>query len=31
MTLTVTWILRSLERKLDGPENYAMGGNQMQV
>lgn len=31
MTLTVTKILRTLEKKLDGPENFALGGNQMQV
>lgn len=31
MTLTVTKILRTLEKKLDGPENYSLGGNQMQV
>ena len=32
MTLTVTRILRYIERKLDGPENYnVIPGNQMQV
>jgi putative lysine transport system permease protein len=31
MTFTVTRILRYLERKLDGPENYIMMANQMQV
>lgn len=31
MTYTVTLILRWIERKLDGPENYNMIGNQMQV
>lgn len=31
MTFTVTRILRALERKLDGPDNYIMAGNQMQV
>lgn len=31
MTFTVTRILRYLERKLDGPENYDLVGNQMQV
>ena len=32
MTLTVTRILRLIERKLDGPENYnIIPGNQMQV
>ncbi len=31
MTFTVTRILRSIERKLDGPDNYIMAGNQMQV
>ncbi|NLM03673.1 MAG: amino acid ABC transporter permease [Clostridiales bacterium] len=31
MTFTVTRILRAFERKLDGPENYNMLGNQMQV
>jgi putative lysine transport system permease protein len=31
MTLTVTWILRSIERKLDGPDSFTLGGNQMQV
>ena len=31
MTFTVTRILRIFERKLDGPENYNMLGNQMQV
>lgn len=31
MTFTVTRILRFIERKLDGPDNYIMGGNQMQV
>ncbi len=31
MTFTVTRILRMLERKLDGPDNYIMMGNQMQV
>ncbi len=31
MTFTVTRILRFIEKKLDGPENYIMMGNQMQV
>lgn len=31
MTFTVTRILRMIERKLDGPDNYIMMGNQMQV
>ena len=31
MTFTVTRILRFIERKLDGPDNYIMAGNQMQV
>jgi putative lysine transport system permease protein len=31
MTFTVTRILRLIERKLDGPENYNLMGNQMQV
>ncbi len=31
MTFTITRILRYLEKKLDGPENYNMPGNQMQV
>ncbi|WP_275373002.1 amino acid ABC transporter permease [Clostridium tertium] len=31
MTYTVTRILRAIERKLDGPDNYIMVGNQMQV
>lgn len=31
MTFTVTRILRYLENKLDGPDNYIMCGNQMQV
>ena len=31
MTFTVTRILRFIEKKLDGPENYNMTGNQMQV
>lgn len=31
MTFTVTRILRLIERKLDGPENYIMYANQMQV
>ncbi len=31
MTFTVTRILRAFERKLDGPDNYTMMGNQMQV
>jgi len=31
MTFTVTRILRYIERKLDGPENYIMYANQMQV
>ncbi|MFW5649340.1 MAG: amino acid ABC transporter permease [Candidatus Alkaliphilus sp. MAG34] len=31
MTFTVTRILRIFERKLDGPANYDMLGNQMQV
>lgn len=31
MTLTVTTILRAIERKLDGPDSYSLGGNQMQL
>lgn len=31
MTFTVTRILRAIEKKLDGPDNYIMMGNQMQV
>lgn len=31
MTFTITRILRSIEKKLDGPENYIMYANQMQV
>lgn len=31
MTFTVTRILRYIEKKLDGPDNYIMSGNQMQV
>lgn len=31
MTFMVTRILRRLERKLDGPDNYSISGNQMQV
>ncbi len=31
MTITITRILRAIEGKLDGPSNYDMLGNQMQV
>jgi putative lysine transport system permease protein len=31
MTFTVTRILRLIEKKLDGPDNYIMAANQMQV
>ena len=31
MTFTVTRILRYIEKKLDGPDNYILLGNQMQV
>lgn len=31
MTFTITRILRALEKKIDGPENYIMYANQMQV
>lgn len=31
MTITVTRILRLIERKLDGPDDFIMAGNQMQV
>ncbi len=31
MTFTVTRILRFIERKMDGPADYIMAGNQMQV
>lgn len=31
MTFTVTRILRAIETKIDGPDNYIMAGNQMQV
>lgn len=31
MTFTVTRILRWIERRLDGPDNFILSGNQMQV
>lgn len=31
MTFTVTRVLRFIEKRLDGPDNYIMMGNQMQV
>ena len=31
MTFTVTRILRLMEKKLEGPENYNLAGNQMQI
>lgn len=31
MTLTVTRILRYMEKRMDGPENYSLMGNQMQL
>jgi putative lysine transport system permease protein len=31
MTFTVTRILRFIEKKIDGPDNYILAGNQMQV
>ena len=31
MTISITRILRSIERKMDGPATYIMAGNQMQV
>ncbi|HHW22758.1 MAG TPA: amino acid ABC transporter permease [Clostridiaceae bacterium] len=31
MTFTVTRILRFIEKKIDGPENFILAGNQMQV
>ncbi len=31
MTFTITMILRQLEKKLDGPKDYILLGNQMQV
>ena len=31
MTLVITRILRSVERRMDGPANFIMAGNQMQV
>ncbi|MUV36709.1 Arginine transport system permease protein ArtQ [Lentibacillus sp. JNUCC-1] len=31
MTFAVTRLLRLIEKKLDGPDNYNMAGNQMQV
>jgi len=31
MTFTVTRILRLFEKKIDGPENFILAGNQMQV
>ena len=31
MTVIITRILRLIERKLDGPDNFVMIGNQMQV
>ena len=31
MTITITRILRALERRIDGSESYIMAGNQMQV
>ena len=31
MTITITRILRSIERRMDGPASFIMAGNQMQV
>lgn len=31
LTITITRILRYIERKMDGPANFIMAGNQMQV
>mgnify|MGYP001014333470 CR=1 FL=1 len=31
MTITITRILRCIERRMDGPANFIMAGNQMQV
>lgn len=31
MTYTITRILRSIEKRMDGPANFIMAGNQMQV
>ena len=31
MTYTITRILRTFEKRLDGPKNYNIIGNQMQV
>lgn len=31
MTITITRILRAIEKKIDGAESYIMAGNQMQV
>ena len=31
LTFTVTRILRFMEKKMDGPQNYNLTGNQMQV
>ena len=31
MTITITRILRAIERKLEGPDSFIMAGNQMQV
>ena len=31
MTFTITRVLRYIEKKLDGPENYNLMANQMQV
>jgi len=31
MTFSITRILRFIEKKLDGPDNYIMIANQMQV
>lgn len=31
LTISITRILRSLERRMDGPANFIMAGNQMQV
>lgn len=31
MTITITRILRAIERRMDGPANFIMAGNQMQI
>ena len=31
MTITITRVLRCIERRMDGPASFIMAGNQMQV